>query len=78
MPVFVCDYRPLKSEQWRVRLVVGSDRLPYESDSGSPATDIIETKVLLNSTISDAHKKSRFATINLKDMFLHTNMKDPE
>ena len=24
---FVCDHRPLKTEKWRVRLVVGGDKL---------------------------------------------------
>jgi len=37
---FVCDFRPLKDEKWRVRLVVGGDKLPYEYDAGSPATDL--------------------------------------
>lgn len=75
---FVCDYRPLKDEKWRIRLVVGGDRLSYNSDVGSPATDIMETKILFNSTISDAKNGARFATIDLKDMFLHTLMADPE
>ena len=52
--------------------------MPYESDSGCPATDVIETKMLLNSTISDANKGAWFATIDLKDMFSYTRMKDPE
>jgi len=51
---FVCDYRPLKDESWRVRLVVGGDILHYEFDSGSPAASLLETKILLNSVISDA------------------------
>ena len=37
---FVCDYRPLKKEKWRIRLVVGGDKLDYNFDSGSPATDL--------------------------------------
>ena len=44
---FVCNHRPLKDEKWRIRLVVGGDRLEYYSDSGSPATDLTETKLLL-------------------------------
>ena len=42
---FVCDHRPLKSEHWRIRLVVGGDKLVYDSDAGSPATDMLETKL---------------------------------
>ena len=41
---FVCDHRPTKSEPWRVRLVVGGDRVEYFADSGSPTTTILETK----------------------------------
>ena len=51
---FVCDHRPLKDEQWRIRLVVGGDKLEYEFDSGSPTTDLTETKKLFNCVISDA------------------------
>ena len=75
---FVCDYRPLKLEKWRIRLVVGGDKLEYAEDSGSPATDLTETKVLLNSTISDPKKGAKFLSMDLKDMFLNTPMKEPE
>ena len=57
---FVCDHRPLKIEPWRVRIVVGGDRLSYSHDAGSPAASLLETKILLNSTISDSHKGARF------------------
>ena len=36
---FVCDHRPLKSEPWKVRLVVGGDKLSYPYDTGSPAAN---------------------------------------
>jgi hypothetical protein len=54
---FICDFRPLKSEPYRVRLTVGGDKLPYDDDAGSPAASLLETKLLLNSTILDADKK---------------------
>ena len=75
---FACDHRPLKSEPWRVRIVVGGDKLPYESDSGSPAADMLETKILFNSVISDARKGARFYSMDLKDMFLHPLMLSSE
>jgi len=53
---FVCDYRPLKSKPWRVRIVGGGDRLTYPGDPVLPACGLLETKVLLNSVISDAKK----------------------
>jgi hypothetical protein len=75
---FICDYRPLKSEKFRVRLVVGGDKLPYENDAGSPAASLLETKLLLNSVISDAHKGAKFMGCDLKDFFLATPMEKAE
>ncbi len=57
----VCDYRPLKSEPHRCRLVVGGDNLPYDNDSAAPATNLLETKILLNSTINQL--SAQFMTI---------------
>ena len=75
---FVCDYRPLKEEVYRIRITVGGDRLSYHEDAGSPAANLLETKIILNSTISDAHKGARFMTADIKDHFLATPMRDPE
>ena len=50
----------------------------YEFDSSSPATDLLETKILFNSIISDAKKGARFLSMDLKDMFLYTPMASPE
>lgn len=75
---FVCDHRPLKDEPWRVRLVVGGDKLNYEFDSGSPAASLLETKILLNSVISDTRKGARFMSLDLKDFFLTSPMPDAE
>jgi hypothetical protein len=75
---FVCDYRPLKKEQYRVRLVVGGDKLSYDDDVGSPAASLLETKLLINSVISDAKKGARFLTCDIKDFFLATPMSRPE
>ena len=74
----VCDYRPLKAEPNRVRLTVGGDRLSYPSDAGSPAASLLEAKLLLNSTISDADSGARFLSADIKDFFLATPMDDPE
>ena len=74
----VCDYRPLKKEKYRVRLTVGGDKLDYDFDSTSPAASLVETKLLLNSVISDSARGARFMTIDIKDFFLQTHMKEPE
>lgn len=74
----VFDYRPLKSEPYRCRLVAGGDRLSFDHDASSPATSILETKLLLNSTISDAQAGARFLSTDLKDFFLASPMANPE
>ena len=48
---FICDYRPLKTEPHRVRLIVGGDKLDCTYDAGSPAASLLETKLILNSKI---------------------------
>ena len=75
---FVCDIRHLKQETHRVRLTVGGDKLEYLFDTTSPAASLLETKLLINSVISDAHKGAFFITIDLKDFFLQTIMDEPE
>ena len=59
---FVCDHRPLKLEQWRVQLAVGGNKLTCPYDTGSPAANLLETKLLLNSVISDSDKGERIMT----------------
>jgi hypothetical protein len=75
---FVCDYRPLKDDPYRIRLVVGGDKLDYPDDPASPAAGLLETKLLLNSVISDAAKGARFMSMDLKDHFLASPMERPE
>ena len=69
---FLCDHHSLKDEKWRIRLVVGGDKLPYELDSRSLATDLLEIKLLLNSVMIDANIGAQFLSMDLKDMFLQT------
>ena len=70
----VCDYRPLKSEPWRVRLTIGRDKLDYFEETASPAANLLETKLLINSTISDVHKGAKFLVIDIKDFFLLSHL----
>ena len=51
----VCDFRPTKMENYRVRLTIGGDVLEYFAGSSSPAASLLETKTLLNSVIPDGH-----------------------
>ena len=74
----VCDIRPLKSEMFQVRLTVGGDCLQYPDDTASPAATLLESKLLLNSTISQSAQGARFMTLDSKDFFLQTKMDRPE
>ena len=38
---FVCNHQQLKVELWRVILVVGRDKISYESDTGSPIASML-------------------------------------
>jgi hypothetical protein len=51
---FVCTMRPGKAETYRIRMTIGGDRLDAFQDVRSPVVGIIDTKLHLSSTISDA------------------------
>ena len=55
----MCDYSPLKSEPYRVKITVGGDRLEYPDDALSLAASILDSKLIFNSTISDARRGAR-------------------
>ena len=50
----------------------------FFADAGSPTTTILETKVVINSTISDSPKGARFMSCDIKDFFLKSFMTSPE
>ena len=75
---FICNYQPLKTEPHRVRLTVGGDKLYRPYDAGYPAASLLETKLILNSTIPDAKKGARFLSADLKDNFLASPMEENE
>ena len=58
--------------------MVDGDKLSYFEDAGAPAASILETKILLNSVISDAAAGAKFASFYMKDFFLATPMDKPE
>ena len=68
----------MKSEPYRVRLTVGGDCLDYDMDAASPAVSFLETKLLINSVISQSSKGCRFMTLDIKFFFLQTEMQDSE
>ena len=63
---FICNHLLLKIEEWRVRLTVGGDLLNCPFEVASPAASLIETKLLLNRTISDTYKGARFMSADIK------------
>ena len=40
-----------------MRLTIGGDKLDYFDETASLAASLLETKLILNSAISDAHKR---------------------
>ena len=68
---YVVDYRPLKDEPYRVRITVGGDRLVYLDDAGSPAANLMETKLLVNSTISHAKQGARYCVADIDNFYLN-------
>jgi hypothetical protein len=68
---FICSIRPQKKETHRVRCTVGGDRLDYPADNASsPAVSMLDTKVHLNSIISDAHKGARYLCMEISNYYL--------
>ena len=74
----IFDHRPLKEEEYRCRIVAGGDKLDFLDDASSPATSLLETKILVNSIISDAKHGAKFMSADLKDFFLASPMLKPE
>ena len=37
----VCDFRPLKEEKYRVRMMVGGHQLAYGHDAGYPVANLL-------------------------------------
>ena len=48
----VCDNITLKCYPYPVRLTVGGDRLIYSSNPSAPATSLLDSKTIFNTTIS--------------------------
>ena len=51
---FLCDPGPLKSDHYRISLLLRGEKLDYNFDAGSPAVSMLETKILFNIVILDA------------------------
>ena len=71
---FVCTVRPQKTETHRVRMTAGGDRLDYPGDPSSPTVSMLDAKIHINSTISDAHKGARHLGLDISNYYLGTPM----
>ena len=61
-----------------MRITVGGDRLACPDDTGSPTANMMQTKILVNSTILDSHLGARFIPVDLQNFFLVTPMAQKE
>ena len=68
----VCYYRPLKYDPYRVGLTVGGNRLIYHVDPSAPASSVLESKLIFNSTISTP--SARLFCADIKYYFLYNPM----
>jgi hypothetical protein len=60
----VCDFKPNKTEEHRVRLTVGGDRLDFNGDTTTSTADITTFKILINITLSTTKAKMMMMDIN--------------
>ena len=71
---FICNIRPQKTETHRVRMTAGGDKLDYPGDASSPAVSMLDAKLHINSTISDAKNGARYLGLDIKNFYLGTPM----
>ena len=70
----VYSIRPQKAETHRTQLTISSNLLDYKEKTKAPIADLITMKLLLNSILSIS--KVKFLTINIKNFYLKTKLKD--
>ena len=69
---FVCDHsRPPQKKSWRVRLVIGRDKVHHSDNTVSLALNVIDTKISLT-------KDTGFFRCDLKYLFLASPKEEPK
>ena len=53
----MCDIKTQNAEYHRTRLKLGGDKLDYPEDPSAPAVGLLDTKIHLNSVISDSKRE---------------------
>jgi hypothetical protein len=71
----VCDIRPQKAEQHRLRLTVGGDGINYPGETATKNADLTTSKCLWNSTISTPG--ARYMCADVKNFYLNTLLDRP-
>ena len=72
----VCSIRPQKKEPYRTRMTIGGNLLDYDGNTRAPTADLVTMKLLLNSVLSTPGAK--FMTIDIKNFYLETKLKDKQ
>ena len=72
----VCAMRPQKTETHRIRLTAGGKLISHDGTTRTPAAAITTIKTHWNSVISS--KGARCATLDIKDFYLNSKLKDYE
>ena len=72
----VCNYRPEKKDPNRCRITVGGNMTNYPGDCGTPTSDLLTVKLLLNSVIST--DGARFMILEISNFYLTTPLKRKE
>jgi hypothetical protein len=71
--LITCLIRPEKTDESnRTRLVAEGNRVHYPFDAGTPTSDLLTVKLLINSVISTPG--ARFFTMDIKNFYLCTPM----
>ena len=70
------EYCPEKSDPYRTQLTVGSDRVNYPGDCGTPTVSLTTVELLPNSIVSTL--STHFMTIDIKGFYLNTPMAQSE
>jgi hypothetical protein len=66
----VCDFKPNKTEKYRVSLAVRGDRLDYSGDTATSTADITTFKILINSTLST--NEAKMMMMDIKNYYTGT------
>ena len=67
----MCNIKTQKAESHRTRLTVGGNKLDYPAYPSAPAVGLLDTKIHLNSVISDSKKGARYYVADIKNYYLN-------